>query len=64
MGRVTRILKASAEQSSQRAHGRAEPRGPGNDPDLARVLASWPSLPQHIKRTILTLISASAVRSE
>jgi hypothetical protein len=27
------------------------------DPDLARVMAAWPSLPEPIRRAILTLIA-------
>jgi hypothetical protein len=29
-------------------------------PDLARVLAAWPVLPEHVKQTILALVNAVA----
>jgi len=64
MGRVTRILQASAHQPTVRDAGHAEPRTQAPDADLARVVAAWPSLPKHIKRTILTLVSASAIRPQ
>ncbi len=63
MGRVTRILQASTQQS-ERVPQRPDARPPVSDPDLARVLALWPTLPKHIKRAILTLISASVIRPE
>jgi hypothetical protein len=28
------------------------------DPDLARVVAAWPRLPEHIRKTILSLLQA------
>jgi hypothetical protein len=30
------------------------------DPDLARVVAVWDSLPQHIRQSILALVNATA----
>jgi hypothetical protein len=69
MGRVTRILKASTQASTHqqpvRDSNHAEPpRNPAPDAELARVVAAWPHLPQHIRRTILTLISAGAVKPQ
>jgi len=31
------------------------------DPDLDRFIASWPTLPDHIKRAVLTLVDAAGV---
>src|SRR5262245_49467547 len=36
------------------------PTGAENDPDLARVLAAWPSLPAPIKAAVLALLDAPA----
>jgi hypothetical protein len=64
MGRVTRILQASAAQPAIREPGAAPARSPATDAELARLVAAWPHLPKHIKRTILTLVSASVVRPQ
>jgi hypothetical protein len=29
-----------------------------SDPDLARLVAAWPALPEHIRAAILTLVGA------
>jgi len=63
MGRVTRILQASSQPPAIREPGHA-PRSPAVDIELARVVAAWPELPRHIKRTILTLVSASGPRPQ
>ncbi len=34
------------------------------DADLASVVAAWPSLPEHIKAAILTLIESTIVRED
>jgi hypothetical protein len=31
------------------------------DPDLARIVAAWPNLPEHVKQTILTLAETARV---
>ena len=63
MGRVTRILQASAAQPAIREPAPRR-RSPATDAELARLVAAWPHLPKHIKRTILTLVSASVVRPQ
>jgi hypothetical protein len=60
MGRVTRILHATTRPATDQAHGRADKP----DHDLARVVSAWPSLPRHIRRSILTLIAAASAREE
>ncbi|MFH1920253.1 MAG: hypothetical protein ABIP48_10265, partial [Planctomycetota bacterium] len=29
------------------------------DPDLARLVAAWPELPEHIRQTVLTLVESA-----
>jgi hypothetical protein len=31
---------------------------PENPPDLARLIAAWPTLPEHARTTILTILEA------
>jgi hypothetical protein len=31
----------------------------GNDPDLARILAAWPTLPEPIRRAVLALVESA-----
>jgi hypothetical protein len=64
MGRVTRILQASGQPAAVREPGHTQTRSPTPDVELARVVAAWPVLPRHIKRTILTLVGASGVRPQ
>jgi hypothetical protein len=35
---------------------RAEPNSAHSDPDLARVMAAWPTLPAPIRRAVLALV--------
>jgi hypothetical protein len=34
------------------------------DPDLSRVVAAWPSLPENVRASILMLVKASAKGGE
>ncbi len=34
-----------------------------NDPDLARLVAAWPSLPEPIRRAVLALIDSAQPRN-
>jgi hypothetical protein len=36
-----------------------QPAVPTGDPDLARILAVWPTLPDHIRAAILALVTTS-----
>jgi len=60
MGRVTKFLQASTQQSDQpkSKHDTAIDR---TDHDLQRVITCWPALPKHVKGAILTLINAVGV---
>jgi hypothetical protein len=60
MGRVTRFLQATQQTPES---GKQEPSG-RPDPELERVVAVWPTLPKHIKRTILTLVGAGGSLSK
>jgi hypothetical protein len=35
------------------------PPGPPLPPDLARVVAVWPALPEHIKAAVLALVATA-----
>jgi hypothetical protein len=63
MGRVTRFLQAT-QQPNERPGPKTASRTGLPDQDLARVVAAWPNLPKHIRRSILTLISAAGTRHE
>ena len=54
MGRVTRFLRATHQPPEAGKKETAERA----DPELERVVSVWPTLPKHIKRTILTLVGA------
>jgi hypothetical protein len=45
----------SGESDDRFAHGFAQPPP---DPDLARVLDAWPTLPAPIRRAILALVES------
>jgi hypothetical protein len=47
---------ASVEGDARFAHGFAQT---APDPDLARVLDAWPSLPAHIKAAVLALVATA-----
>jgi hypothetical protein len=34
-------------------------KAPAADPDLTRVAAAWPGLPEHIKAAVLALVDAA-----
>jgi hypothetical protein len=36
----------------------APPASPATDPDLARIVAAWPELPQAIRRAVLALVES------
>ena len=61
MGRVSRFMKAVSDKPKDAAASGAHQSGkPAEDADsLARVVASWPQLPPHIKQAILTLVEAA-----
>src|SRR5262249_24081663 len=50
----TSILRKMAPQGAAQS-GAVPP-----DPDLARVMAAWPGLPEHVRRSVLLLIAAAA----
>lgn len=35
-------------------------RESGKDPDLARIVAAWPNLPDPIRRAVLALVDATS----
>ena len=54
MGRVSRIIKAASDGR------RADPPNSLEkglaDRDLPRVIAAWSHMPDHVKRTVMTLV--------
>ena len=54
MGRVSRIIKAASDQRGENPPSGLE-KG-HMDRDLPRVIAAWPRMPDHLKRTVMTLV--------
>ena len=51
-------LPANASGDADSSHVPQHVPAAPNDPDLARVIATWPDLPPHIKAAVLTLVAA------
>ena len=49
---------SSAPVTLHRAANQRQSDGRVNSPDLARVVAAWPKLPEHVRASILTLVAA------
>jgi hypothetical protein len=66
MGRVSRILKAATDRSSEARPAGLERELAVSDPDLPRVIACWSVMPPHFRQTILTLVEVveAKLRSE
>jgi hypothetical protein len=58
MGRVTRFLQATAHPAAEPTRELPQALADRPDQGLERVITSWPQLPKHIQRAILTLVSA------
>jgi hypothetical protein len=58
MGRVTRFIRASNQQTVEMPRPRIDSGNERVDHDLQRVIASWPTLPRHVRSAILTLIAS------
>ena len=55
-------VKGLGQASSERAApGAARPQEAQTPPDLERVMAAWPGLPQHIKAAVLALVNTAEV---
>lgn len=52
-------LPASTSGDSSPSVARQLPTGAENDPDMARILDAWPTLPAHIKAAVLALVGAA-----
>jgi len=65
MGRVTRFLQATNQTQAEPAPGKSATAADRVDQDLERVITTWPVLPRHIRKAILTLVNAGKTeRSE
>ena len=53
---------AASGQRSPDAAGQAVAMNVADSPALAQLLEAWPSLPPHIRETILTLVDASGIK--
>ena len=53
-----RPLDAAGRSAGRSADGAGEPEG-GHPPDLAAVVAAWPTLPEPLRRAVLALIGAA-----
>jgi hypothetical protein len=49
----------SATQSRVSGAARIEPQAAAIDPDLNRIVAAWPKLPNPIRRAVLALVDAA-----
>ena len=54
MGRVTRMIKAASDQRPE--HPPGSPERAAMDRDLPRVIAAWAQMPDHFKRTVMSLV--------
>ena len=68
MGRLSRILKAVSDKPKDPAEGVSSRSGSGllktPDPQLTRLVACWPLIPDHFKKTILFLVEAAEAQSK
>jgi hypothetical protein len=55
---TTRFAHVFAQSGQQQALDSPTPARP-TDPDLARILKAWPTLPEHIRRAILALLGTA-----
>ncbi|MBY0523635.1 MAG: hypothetical protein K2R98_09550 [Gemmataceae bacterium] len=70
MGRVSRIIKAVRDNPPSELESSlagvspapAVPPLPPSDIDLPRVMANWTHMPDHFKRTIMTLVEIVEAR--
>ena len=51
--------KQAAQNPAQLPTKPAEPKTP-TDPDLSRIVAAWPTLPEPIRRAVLALVGSAA----
>jgi hypothetical protein len=58
MGRVTRFLQATAQPAAEPMRDQHQALADRPDQGLERVITSWPQLPKHIQRAILTLVGS------
>jgi hypothetical protein len=52
-------LPANASGDADSSHVPQHVPAAPNDPDLARVIATWPDLPPHIKAAVLALVGTA-----
>lgn len=61
MGRVSRIIKAASDSRGENPSNGQEK---GGDRDLPRVIAAWMRMPEHHRRTVMTLVELTENKRE